>query len=582
MIADRSTYKRYRSRWSNYLPWAGVESGKRLIRLWQKAESQPIRDWAFNLLLSKHATLLQDLPLDWVIQNGIDPKAPSSVRKFIVGWICGTGEPKTGLPKEDFIEAGLHKVILTFLDPNFGALQKAQVKYACDFIRQFMDELVDVINLDKVLWLLRHRDTTVHELGIFLLFPGGEKNSPYQEQLNLDFWTDLISDDRMHTYAVKAIKDRFKQQITLEWLKGRLYSKSQKEITLAKTFIRDGFHVRDIDFYPLYYANLFTQPGRYSLYDWSWSALSKQNVEGDSLINERFGPVDYRRMLLSNQGQNVQYAIDAYRNQKVSQDDFPIELLKCLFSNYEWSQSKSHVSQFLQEELDSSTIWKQDIQVSFPSSLSRTLKSFAYDTMISRTDFTMENLGLKWVLERRQQTGSEYASIRKMFQSQFPNYALLLLNGVSEDTLEDSPENNRAGIQLVLDILDKDLMYNGSTVKFWKPFVLSRLERAAEFNGKPFEYSSACTVDSAVFSFDWFDKQIADDGTRSQYHRDFALEIAQLFLTDWVLVLLNRLVLKLWNPICFLDFQRYHSYFFNVVDNPQTKYARIDLNDACV
>ena len=76
--------------------------------------------------------------------------------------------------------------MLTFFDPSFGSLQKAPVKYAvCDFIRQFMDKLTDSINLDKVLWLLRHRDTTVHELGVFLLFPDGEKASPYQEQLNL-------------------------------------------------------------------------------------------------------------------------------------------------------------------------------------------------------------------------------------------------------------------------------------------------------------------------------------------------------------------------------------------------------------
>ena len=82
--------------------------------------------------------------------------------------------------------------------------------------------------------------------------------------------------------------------------------------------------------------------------------------------------------------------------------------------------------------------------MSFPSSLSRTLRSFAYDTMVSRTDFTMESLGLKWVLERRQQNGSEYASIRQMFHSQFPNYALLLLKGASEESLQDSPENNRS------------------------------------------------------------------------------------------------------------------------------------------
>jgi|GEM_PF-4746467 len=563
--------------WARNLAWPSVDSGKRLMRLWQNAQCQKVRDWAFKMLQRKHPSLLVDLPLDWVIRNGTDSRSPASIRQFITTWIT---QPVTKTPKEDFMDVGLHKVVLTFLDPSFGSLKGATIKYACDFIRQFMDELVDVINLDKVLWLLRHKDTAVHELGVFLLFPDGEKASPYQEQLSLEFWTDLIADNRMHTYAVKAIKDRFKQQITLEWLKGRLYSKHQKELNLAKTFIRDGFHVRDVDFYPVYYVNLFTQPGRYSLYDWSWNALSKQDVEGRSLISEHFGPVDYRRMLLSNQDQNVRYAVDAYKNQKVTQEDFPIALLKCLFSDHEWTESKSMLSEFLQEDLDSSTIWKKEIQVSFPSSLSRTLNGFAYDTMISRTDFTMENLGLKWMLDRRQKSGSKYTVIRRMFQSQFPNYALLLLNGASEESLQDSPENNRAGVQLVLDIIDKDLMYNGTTVKFWKRFVLSRMERVAEFNSKPFEYSSACTVDSAVFSFEWFDKQVVDDGTRSQYHRTFALEIAQVFLTDWISSTAEPFGFKDLEPYLFSTFPKVSQFFFNVVDNPQTKYARIDLNDA--
>ena len=180
-----------------------------------------------------------DLPLDWVIRNGLNPKTSSNVRRFIVNWVCGFEKPKTKTQKEDFIEVGLHKVVMTFLDPNFGNLQKATVKYACDFIRQFMDELVDVINLDKVLWLLRHRDNMVRlETRDFSVVPRWRKSSPYQEQLNLGFWTDLIADTRMHGYAVKAIKARFKQQITIEWLKGRLYSKHKKSDTRQKLHSR--------------------------------------------------------------------------------------------------------------------------------------------------------------------------------------------------------------------------------------------------------------------------------------------------------------------------------------------------------
>ena len=561
------------AQWAHRLTWTSAESGKRLMRLWQKAQTVQIRDWAFKLLQKNHASMLVDLPMDWVLENGLNPKAPANIRQFISTWIC---KPITTIQKEDFIELGLHKVVLTFLDEGFGRLQTERIKFACDFIRQFMDDLVDLINLDKVLWLLRHRDSNVHELGVFLLFPDGEKASPYQEQLNLDFWTDLISDKRMHKYAVTAIKNRFKNQITLEWLKSRLYSKNEKEVNLAKTFIRDGFHVRDIDFYPLHYANLFNQPSR-SLYDWSWSAISKQDVNGDSLLSQRFTVVDYRRLLLSQWTKNREYAIDAYKNGTVTQEDFPIAFLKHLFSSHEWSQSKSVLSSFLTEELDSSTMWKKDIKIEMASSPP---SDFAHQTMITRTDFTLENLGFKWVLDRRRQSGSEYEPIREMFQKDFPNHALLLMTGVSEDKLEDTPENSRRGVDHVLGLLDKDLVYNGSNAKFWKKFLLARLDRVAEKNGQPFDCPPACTVDASHFSFEWFNKQIASDGTRSQYHRSFALEMAQLFLTDWIASLETPFGFEALEPYLFSKFSEVSKFFFDVVDNPQTKFATIDLNDS--
>ena len=82
-----------------------------------------------------------------------------------------------------------------------------------------------------------------------------------------------------------------------------------------------------------------------------------------------------------------------------------------------------------------------------------------------------------------------------------------------------------------------------------------------------------------MFSFEWFDKQIADDGTRSQYHRSFALEIAKL-TTDWVSGTAQPFGFKALEPYLFSGFPEISQYFFDVVDNPQTKYARIDLNDA--
>ena len=134
----------------------------------------------------------------------------------------------------------------------------------------------------------------------------------------------------MYSYAVKAIQDRFKNQIGIEWLKGRLYSSNKKEVTLAKNFIRDGFHGPNLDFYPVYYENIFQRPGYSSLYDWAWNALNKEDETGSSLIKERFTGAEYRKMLVSKSDQNVQYSMAAYRNELISDEDFPIDFLKHL------------------------------------------------------------------------------------------------------------------------------------------------------------------------------------------------------------------------------------------------------------
>ena len=562
--------------WADDLVWGSSQSGDALIRLWEQAVCEDIRDWAFEQLLGNHATRLKNLPVEWIVAQGTNSSVSSGIRSFVIDWIC---DPMTDIPKASFVDCELHKVIMTFLDSDFGRLRDRTVQYACDFVRQFMDRMVDFIDLDKVLWLLRHNRTDVHELGLFLLFPDGEKQSPYQDQLNLDFWTGLLSDNRMHSYAVKSIKERFKNQIGLEWLKGRLYAFERREVNLAKTFIREGIHQSNLDFYPVYYTNVFSNPGRHSLYDWAWEALNREDVDGNSLLKDRFTVVDYRKMLMSDSDTNVESAINAYRNEVVSEVDFPISFLKHLISADEYSRNvwKS----FLKETLEPSERWKAEVSQRHPYRLSSTLKSFANEVVFGRTDCTVQTLGYRWVLERRAKSGTSYQRVREMFQSDFPNYALQLLNSsIDESSLEDTPESNVAGVQQVLNKLEQGLYYNSNDARFWRTFLFSRLARQAEINQQPFEKEDVCTVSPDHFSLNWFMDEVANED-KSEYHQDFALNLAKLYFSDWIekyradgeIFGFTEMI-----PL-FGENRSVRDFVEKCITSPETEFAKIDLMD---
>ena len=78
--------------------------------------------------------------------------------------------------------------------------------------RQFMDELSDYLSIDKITWMLRNKNNLIHELGLYLLFPDGEKKSPFIDQLTLSFWTNFLGDSRMHDHALSAIQNQFEKR----------------------------------------------------------------------------------------------------------------------------------------------------------------------------------------------------------------------------------------------------------------------------------------------------------------------------------------------------------------------------------
>ena len=62
--------------------------------------------------------------------------------------------------------------------------------------------------------------------------------------------------------------------------------------------MRDGFHGPRLDFYRIL-RKYISKQGHFSLYDWAWNALNKEDETG-TVIKDRFTGVEYRKMLVPN------------------------------------------------------------------------------------------------------------------------------------------------------------------------------------------------------------------------------------------------------------------------------------------
>ena len=549
--------------WATSLAW--TSNGDALFDLWQNAKMTQIQEWALDQILNNHRSMLKVLAPEWIIKNALDLNTPRNVRDFITDWII---EPITEIEKSKFISHNLHQVILTFLDTTYGSLDSRKVQYACDFIRQFMDDLVSELSLNKVLWMLRHQDQQIHELGLYLLFPDGEKKSPFMEHLDLAFWTELLDEDRMYKYAIKAIQEQFsKDVITLDWLKGRLYSSKAKLCSLAQDWIRTGMHQPNLDFYQLYHDNAFGRPSSQNLYTWAWRNLEKEDETGAKLT-DRFTVNDYRMLLLSDFSTNRQKAIFAFENSLIPTEYYPIDLLKHLLTDSDF-QDKG---------------WQTFIKGDFVpvSSCPSDLSKFALKTITNSTSCNLETLGYRWVLDRHNSSQDFHKFIRALFQEKFPNHLLPLLDpsasieSLNEDFQKDPVASNDFGIRYVWDLIDASLYHNGNDAKFWIGFLQNRLQRKYDIAVKSHQFSSECIVSPNHFSLDWFQTQLDKE---SYYHKMFALEIAQMYLSDWIVEFEKTAIFgfKALKTFLFSPISEVKDFFQQVIENPKNKYAKIDL-----
>lgn len=538
-----------------------------LLRLFNEARSEKVVSWALDTMIKHHRGVLKTLSPDWIVQQATSNQAAVKLKSFVVDWFA---EPITDIQRSEFISHGLHHAIIAFLDYDAalerkggdrGWTKKART-FACGFVREFMSELTDLLNLDKVLWLLRHREEQLHLLGIYLLFPD-EGDSPYIEHLDLDFWTELLGDSRMHKYAVEAIETRFsRNDLTKEWYHQRLLSKSNTVVDLMFQWIKDPERYPEgTDFYELYCSFVFNTSISTKLRNWAWSALIQPDETGGALT-DRFTEQDYLNLLFNGWDQARTYAMEADQNPEEARANFSVQLMRQLI----------HEREFRLQE------WKKSVTATnVVSSLPSDIKLFASNKLEQNLDLELSELGYSWVLASLEHSETSYQFVKRLFEQRFPIAQLARLLETPPENIEEldeaDPEAILRGAETILNIIFAEYRPSSPRAQFWRKFLFNRLapSRARADINAP-DLPESLLIPSSLFSLEWFQEVI--DNVHVE-HREFACTIASFYMRAWAEA--SEMGFEQLKPLLFARRNDVRAFISRCVNNPRFPSESIDI-----
>lgn len=497
------------------------KSATPLLQIFSETESEDIALWALNLLIENFRQDLAKLPSSWIVKKATSPKSSSKLKRFVFQWFA---EPITTIPQSAFIEKGLHFAIIAFLDygssleswqdnnwlrawnknPENKTWTALARDFSATFIRSYMNQLTDALNLDKVLWLLRNNDNNLHELGKYLLFP--EKgDSPYKDQLDLAFWTNMLGDSRLHDFSQKYMEKNFTgNDLHMEWYRERFQQKNSRVETMVVEWLKDPTRSRkEDDFFDVYFELFVEEDTSELLRKWAKNKLCSADDQGKSL-QDRFDGQTYRNLLLSPISDCYDVAISAFENGKVSYETYSIAFMKHLCTDQEFG--KNGWKSFVTAEKTISYLVSQ-------------VKDLAIQAIYNHPDLPLDELGTDWILERVESPDSNYNFVRTVFLQKFPIAAL--------------QENSRTkSAEWVLKIIFDDWNADSKRVRFWKDFIFQRMPLAREYkDATSRKLAPELQFPEDVFTFAWF-KKIANH--ESHYHRTFAFNIASYKMARWI------------------------------------------------
>ena len=191
-------------------------SPRPLFTLLERAQSDPVREFAAAGLKTDFKTVLRDVEPDWVIRLVTVPSA--AVHEFVV-WIL-QNVPK--FEQGEFRELKLHEPVLRLFDSPSNDARKYAAAYARTHARD--------LSVDELVRLFGNSNDAVRKLARDLL---GERDP--RKDVGLDAWGRLLETEHAHDYAAGVLVKHFgAKELTPDWFAERLLSSSESAREFAQ------------------------------------------------------------------------------------------------------------------------------------------------------------------------------------------------------------------------------------------------------------------------------------------------------------------------------------------------------------
>ena len=493
----------------------------------------------------------RNISVNWL--SKIAQSTNASTQKLVFRWFKEVSAYESGT----YAQHGLHKIILGFLGFDGRAWSNEAQEYALQYLRtegikESSSVLSTELNIDKMLWLLRHSDKRYSQLAEFLLFGAGEvKDSPFKQLLTLEVWTDLLEDVNTFHFAENAFRMQMTStDLAASWYGERLLSTHAKVRMLAMNLLRDDTKYNSKqDWTSVYMGILHNLHAEPEIYQYAIRCLSAENASQQTLWTDRDGngnfkiTVDFLRMLLLHPFSIVREKALQLIDKLYTHNDIGVEFWKVLSSSRDVDQQhKNGWESFLGKYYEAR--WMQHLQENAQTFCVPEVSKKAQ--LLLQNEYTVQEIGTTWLQERVERWDTEYDFIRKIYTNKMPFaeiYALVDMfplrkytasNGKQYLSVKFGEDALQNGIILVSQYIFEQHDANSKRANFYKQLLLVR-HRLYRKDNKifPVEFSaenSNLAFVSTAFDFAWFTKW--SDSKRAPI-RQFAMQMAKYEIHNW-------------------------------------------------
>jgi hypothetical protein len=550
-----------------------------LMQLTEKSSNASVLNFAFSALEKSFREELKQADPAWVLRLARSERRMA--RRLAVRWFM---EPLCGYEQGLFHEMGLQQSVLAFLDytdetqtgwgspdrfneweerrwlqswkSNAGNKQSWPAlarQYALDYIKANYTVIAEDLPLSKVMWLLRHKEESYRELGAFLLYPG-EAKSPYDAQLDLTFWTDLLEDPRTFDMAERAIRRKFSGvELTSAWYADRLLSSHTSVRKLALSFLRDETKYRTDDDWLLFHTTIARSHDAVNdILQLSLYQLSRRDNAGKALLDE-LDTSFFRMLLVHPKAPCHQALIDWCEGGRLKPSALGFDFLKHLSTKADWEAGgwRTHLGD---EETDAHE------ELEYNGTVGSAVRRWL------RTAASVTDIGYTWVKDRVEHFESSHDFIRDIFRREMP------FSQLAEDP--SSPVAAEAGVAAILEKILSEADAKSRLANFYRTFLLSRhelLRRDSDPNLPPL--SEALVLPRSALNFGWFERMAVDE---REPIRALGMQLANVEMSRWTEV--TPLTFTRLKPLLRDAFQDIRRYLIRSITAPRRPEGRLEVD----